>query len=172
MSVRVLGIDPGTIRAGWGVVEAEGTRLRYVGAGTIHAAEKKPLEERLRIIFEGLETVFEAHAPTAVAVEEVYVGKYANAALALGHARGVALLAAARRDIAVHPYPATIVKRAVVGRGAADKAQVGALVAAMLGLREVPGVDATDALAIAITHIQTLRMRELALFSPRTPKKR
>lgn len=171
MGVRVVGIDPGTIRTGWGVVEVDGARVRYVGAGTIHAPEKQPLESRLKIVFAGLTDVLAEHAPASAAVEEVYVGKHVNAALALGHARGIALLAVAQRDIEVHSYAASIVKRAVVGRGAADKQQVAALVGAMLGLRELPGIDATDALAIAITHAQTLRLRELQLLT-KTPKRR
>jgi crossover junction endodeoxyribonuclease RuvC len=172
MTVRVIGIDPGTIRTGWGIIEADGTRLRYVGAGTIHAPERNPLEARLRILFEGLVEVFAAHAPSAVAVEEVYVGKHVSAALALGHARGIALLAASQRDIVVHSYAASVVKRAVVGRGAAEKSQVAALVGALLGLRELPGIDATDALAIAITHAQTLRLRELDLIGIGKPRRR
>jgi crossover junction endodeoxyribonuclease RuvC len=172
MSVRVIGIDPGTIRTGWGIVEAEGSRLKYVGAGTIHAPDKHPLEARLRILFEGLVEVFAAHSPSAVAVEEVYVGKHVSAALALGHARGIALLAASQRDVVVHSYAASVVKRAVVGRGGADKVQVAQLVGAVLGLRELPGIDATDALAIAITHAQTLRLRELDLLGPRKGSRR
>ena len=97
------------------------------------------------------------HAPEAVAVEEIFFAKYANAALKLGHARGVALLVAAQSEIAVHEYPPAIVKRTVVGRGAADKVQVGRLVTALLGLREPPQEDAADALAVAITHIQASR---------------
>ncbi len=145
------------------MIEADGTRLRFVTAGVVHAPEKRPLEERLRIVYEGLDAVFEAHGPGAVAVEEVYVGKHANAALALGHGRGVALLAAAQREVPVHAYAASVVKRSVVGRGSAEKTQVAAIVAGMLGLREMPGIDATDALALAITHALTLRMRELLL---------
>lgn len=161
--MRILGIDPGTIRAGYGVIGVDGARLHHVASGVIHAPEKRPLEERLRIVYEGLVEVFDTHGPAAVAIEEVYVGKHANAALALGHGRGVALLAAAQRDIPIEPYPASVVKRTVVGRGAADKMQVAALVGAMLGLRELPGIDATDALALAITHARTMHMRALVL---------
>jgi crossover junction endodeoxyribonuclease RuvC len=155
--MRVLGIDPGSRRTGWGVVQLEGTRLRHIAAGTIAVPEKLALANRLRMIHAELERVIAAHTPEAVAVEEIFFAKYANAALKLGHARGVALLAAAQFEIAVHEYPPAIVKRTVVGRGAADKLQVGRLVSALLGLTEPPEEDAADALAVAITHIQASR---------------
>jgi crossover junction endodeoxyribonuclease RuvC len=155
--MRVLGIDPGSRRTGWGVVELEGTRLRQIAAGTIAVQEKLALAKRLRTIHAELERVIEAHAPEAVAVEEIFFAKYANAALKLGHARGVALLVAAQSELPVHEYPPAIVKRTVVGRGAADKVQVGRLVSALLGLKEPPEEDAADALAVAITHIQASR---------------
>ena len=157
--MRVLGIDPGSRRTGWGVVQLEGTRLRQIAAGTITAPERLALADRLRKIHEGLRRVIEAHAPEAMAVEEIFFAKYANAALKLGHARGVALLAAAQFEIAVHEYPPAIVKRTVVGRGAADKVQVTRLVSAILGLQTPPEEDAADALAVAITHIQASRSR-------------
>jgi len=159
--MRVLGIDPGSRRTGWGVVELEGTRLRQIAAGTIAVQEKLALAKRLRTIHAELERVIEAHAPEAVAVEEIFFAKYANAALKLGHARGVALLVAAQSELPVHEYPPAIVKRTVVGRGAADKVQVGRLVSALLGLKEPPEEDAADALAVAITHIQASRSRGL-----------
>jgi crossover junction endodeoxyribonuclease RuvC len=157
--MRVLGIDPGSRRTGWGVVQLEGTRLRQVAAGTITAPERLALADRLRKIHEELRHVIEAHTPEAMAVEEIFFAKYPNAALKLGHARGVALLAAAQFEIAVHEYPPAIVKRTVVGRGAADKVQVGRLVSALLGLQTPPEEDAADALAVAITHIQASRSR-------------
>jgi crossover junction endodeoxyribonuclease RuvC len=155
--MRVLGIDPGSRKTGWGVVQLEGTRLRHIGAGTIGISGRAPLPERLRIIHEGLQRVIAEHSPEVVAVEEIFFAKHANAALKLGHARGVALLVAAESSLAVHEYPPAIVKRTVVGRGNADKNQVGRLVAALLGLSMPPDVDASDALAVAITHIQAFR---------------
>ena len=133
--MRVLGIDPGSRRTGWGVVQLEGTRLRHIAAGTIKVPEKLALSERLRRIHLGLAEVITTHAPEAVAVEEIFFAKYANAALKLGHARGVALLVAAQSEIAVHEYPPAIVKRTVVGRGAADKVQVGRLAVSYTHLR-------------------------------------
>ncbi|NNE18488.1 MAG: crossover junction endodeoxyribonuclease RuvC, partial [Myxococcales bacterium] len=132
--MRILGIDPGSRRTGWGVVQLEGTRLRQVGAGTISVAEKLPLATRLHLIHQGLEQVVGEHRPEAVAVEEIFFAKYPNAALKLGHARGVTLLVAAQSGLEVHQYPPAVVKRTVVGRGAADKTQVARLITALLGL--------------------------------------
>jgi crossover junction endodeoxyribonuclease RuvC len=159
--MRVLGIDPGSRRTGWGVVQLDGTRLRYIGAGTIAVPEKLPLAKRLHLIHQGLERVIADHRPEAVAVEEIFFAKYPNAALKLGHARGVALLVAAASDLEVHEYPPAVVKRTVVGRGAADKTQVGRLIVALLGLKEAPLEDAADALAVAITHIQASRSKAM-----------
>ncbi|MEM9073052.1 MAG: crossover junction endodeoxyribonuclease RuvC [Myxococcota bacterium] len=155
--MRILGIDPGTRITGWGVIEPYGPRARVLDAGVIRASTKKPLEYRLRQIGKGLEEVLAAHTPTCVAVEDIFYAKHANAALKLGHARGVALYIAARADLEVHAYPPALVKRTVTGRGRADKDQVARLVGAILNLKELPPIDATDALAIAITHLQASR---------------
>jgi crossover junction endodeoxyribonuclease RuvC len=159
--MRVLGIDPGSRRTGWGVVQLEGTRIRHIGAGTIAVPEKMALPKRLRIIHEELQRLIAEHRPEVVAVEEIFFAKYANAALKLGHARGVALLVAAESDLEVHEYAPAIVKRTVVGRGAADKMQLGRLVTTLLALEAAPEEDAADALAVAITHIQASRSRLL-----------
>ncbi len=155
--MRVLGIDPGSRRTGWGVVQLEGTRLVPIDAGTISVSAKLPLPERLRLIHEQLQGVVQSHRPEAVAVEEIFFAKHPNAALKLGHARGIALLVAAEMRLEVHEYPPAVVKRTVVGRGAADKRQVGQLIRALLGLDAPPEEDAADALAVAITHIQASR---------------
>ena len=157
--MRVLGIDPGSRRTGWGVVQLEGTTLVPIGAGTIKVPEKLPLAERLNLIHRGLAQIVDENRPEAIAVEEIFFAKYPNAALKLGHARGVALLVAAQSRLEVHEYPPAVVKRTVVGRGAADKTQVGRLVAALLGLKTPPEEDAADALAVAITHVQASRSR-------------
>ena len=165
--MRVLGIDPGTIRTGYGVVETDGYRMRCIAAGVIHASEGKPLEERLLLVHDGLARVIQEQAPASVAVEDIYFREHPNAALKLGHARGVALLVAAQAGLAVETYQASVVKRTVVGRGSATKDQVGRLVQAMLGLKDLPPVDATDALAIAITHLSAVRFRAVALGAPK-----
>jgi len=159
--MRILGIDPGSRRTGWGVVQLEGTRLCQIDAGTIAVPEKLPLAKRLRMIHEGLEQVIRDHQPEAVAVEEIFFAKYPNAALKLGQARGVALLVAAQSELEIHEYPPAIVKRTVVGRGAADKVQVTRLITALLGLKTAPEEDAADALAVAITHIQASRSKAI-----------
>jgi len=155
--VRVLGVDPGTIRTGWGVVEPVGARVIHVASGTIECGQKQPLHLRLRTIHRELVAVLEAHRPDEVAVEDVFFSQHPNAALKLGHARGVALVVAANAELPVFTYPASVVKRSVVGRGRAGKGQVAQIVAAILQLRTLPGEDATDALAVALTHVQASR---------------
>ncbi|MCA9607502.1 MAG: crossover junction endodeoxyribonuclease RuvC [Myxococcales bacterium] len=154
---RVLGIDPGTRRTGWGVVERVGGKLHGVGAGVIRLDEKAPLADRLEVVYDRLDALIDEHRPRAVAVEDVFYAKYPNAAIKLGHVRGVVLLLVARRGLMLGEYPPALVKRTVAGRGAADKQQLGRLVGAMLGLEDELGADATDALAIAITHLAANR---------------
>ncbi|RLB53804.1 MAG: crossover junction endodeoxyribonuclease RuvC [Deltaproteobacteria bacterium] len=150
----ILGIDPGSVVTGWGVVETRGANLRGIDAGALKLG-RGALEERLVKLFDGLSGVIEEHTPDQVAVEDIFFAKYPNAALKLGHARGVALLVAARAGLSVAAYPPAVVKRTVAGRGRADKTQVAQLVAAILGWQTKKThypIDATDALAIAITH--------------------
>lgn len=154
---RVLGLDPGSVRTGWGVVELTGQRARGIAAGVIRVPEKDALPLRLSAIFDGVCAVIATHKPEAVAIEDIFFAKYPQAALVLGHARGVALLAVERAGLPLAAYPPTVIKRAIVGSGRADKAQVGQLVMAVLGLAELPAVDATDALAIALTHLNLMR---------------
>ncbi|HLU48261.1 MAG TPA: crossover junction endodeoxyribonuclease RuvC [Planctomycetota bacterium] len=161
--MRVLGIDPGSIKTGYGIVDLDRGKLSLVTAGTIEARAKAPIEERLLTIYTELERLLAEHRPATAAVEDVFFAKHANAALKLGHARGVALLAIARAGLSVEAYPPSLVKRSIVGKGQADKEQVSRIVGVILGLRERPGVDATDALAVAITHAQAMRTRELTL---------
>lgn len=115
---------------------------------------KRPLPARLKIIHDSLTDVIGEWAPAVVAIEDIFMAKHANAAMKLGHARGAAMLAAANAELDVHEYPPALVKRTVAGRGGADKTQVAKMVAVVLGLQELPGLDATDALAVAITHCQ------------------
>jgi crossover junction endodeoxyribonuclease RuvC len=158
MPTRVLGLDPGSVRTGWGVIERSGQTARGIAAGVIRVSERAPLAERLSAVHRGVSDVLAAHQPDAVAIEDIFFARYAQAALMLGHARGVALLAAAQAGLSVSTYPPAVVKRSVTGSGKAEKRQVALLVAAMLGLREMPGEDATDALAIAITHLNVSRV--------------
>ncbi|MBI2898495.1 MAG: crossover junction endodeoxyribonuclease RuvC [Deltaproteobacteria bacterium] len=153
---RVLGVDPGTLRTGWGVVERRGTRMLHLGHGVIQPAPGLDLADRLLAIFDGLGQVLAEHAPAYVAVEDVFHARFAQAALKLGHARGVSLLCAARAGLSVRAYPPALVKRTIAGYGRADKTQVQRMVTALLGLDEIPPVDAADALAIAICHCNAI----------------
>jgi crossover junction endodeoxyribonuclease RuvC len=156
--VRVLGIDPGSVRTGWGVVERSGSKLIGIAAGVIEAGSKDELHERLPVIYDGLRAVILEHQPTTVAVEDIFYARNVQSALKLGHARGVALLAAGHAGLDVSSYPPAVVKRTVAGRGSAEKEQVAQIVGAILGWKTLPAIDATDALAIAITHAQASRM--------------
>jgi len=142
---------------GVGVVERKGTRLVYVMAETLVAPEKASLDRRLLIMHQGLARIIAETKPDAVAVEDLFFAKHMTGALKLAQARGVALLAGALAELPVASYAPALVKRTVAGRGGSDKAQVARLVGAILGLTELPGEDATDALAIAITHAQATR---------------
>jgi crossover junction endodeoxyribonuclease RuvC len=158
---RVLGLDPGSIRTGWGVVEAQpgnARGVRGVSAGVIRVPEKAELSERLKLIFAGVKAVIAEHQPCAIAIEDIFFARYPQAALMLGHARGVALLAAAEAGFSVATYPPAVVKRSIVGSGRAEKSQVALLVGAVLGLRDLPSEDASDALAIALTHFNATRL--------------
>jgi crossover junction endodeoxyribonuclease RuvC len=159
----VLGVDPGSIRTGWGVIERRGPRLHFIAAGTIDAGRGSDMGARLREIHEALQAVIAQHAPAEMAVEDVFHAKFARSVIKLGQARGIALLAGAQAGIPIAEYAPALVKRSVAGRGQADKQQVARIVGAILGLRgDLPNVDATDALAIAITHAQALLARNLA----------
>ena len=148
----LLGLDPGLGCTGWGVIEADGNRLRHVANGQVRTDPKHVLPIRLLVLHDALAAVFDAHAPGGAAVEEVFVNDNPRSTLKLGQARGVVLLAAARRGIAIGEYAPRLVKQAVVGTGGADKVQVHAMVARLLPGVKIAGADAADALAVAITH--------------------
>jgi crossover junction endodeoxyribonuclease RuvC len=155
---RVLGLDPGSVRTGWGVVERHGLSARGVASGVIRVKDRDELPQRLHGIFLGVRAVIAEHKPDAVAVEDIFFARYPQAALMLGHARGVAVLAAAEAGLPVAAYPPAVVKRSIVGSGRAEKPQVALLVGAILGLIVLPEVDATDALAVALTHLNATRI--------------
>jgi crossover junction endodeoxyribonuclease RuvC len=161
-AVRILGIDPGLRRTGWGLVVSEGNRLSYVACGTILSSDKEALAIRLRQIHDGLSDRVRALAPDEVAVEETFVNENAQSTLKLGHARAVALLVPALAGLPVAEYAANLVKKTVVGAGHADKRQIGAMVRVLLPKADPASDDAADALAIAITHAHHRRARALA----------
>ena len=154
--MRVLGIDPGLRNLGWGVIEVAGSRLTHVANGVIHS-EGEDLARRLLSLHAALARVIALHAPTAAAVEQTFVNKDAVATLKLGQARGIALLAPAQAGLAVGEYAPNAVKKAVVGVGHADKAQVAHMVRHQLPGIELAGPDAADALAVAICHAHHLQ---------------
>lgn len=170
--MRVLGVDPGTRKAGWGVVEKRGVRLVAIASGTVRLGEKKPLWERLRKLDEALDQVMSQFEPSTLVIEDMFFARYPNAAIKLGHARGVVMLAGAKRDLSIHEYPPALVKRSVAGRGNATKEQVAQLVGRLLRLKELPGEDATDALALALTHLQASSLQAAALRVRRPKSKR
>jgi crossover junction endodeoxyribonuclease RuvC len=152
----ILGLDPGLGCTGWGVIAAEGNRLSHIANGQIRTDPKAPLPARLLALHAALGDVLAAHGPQAAAVEEVFVNENPQSTLKLGQARGVVLLAAAGLGIEVGEYAPRLVKKAVVGTGGADKAQVHAMVSRLLPGVKIAGADAADALAVAITHAHHL----------------
>ena len=162
VAVIVIGVDPGTRHLGWGVISSVGTRLTHVAHGVIHTEAVDSLGARLVQIDDALREVIRAHAPVEAGVESLFFAKDPSAAAKLGHARGVVLLALHRAGVGVHEYPPATVKRAVAANGRADKAQVAMMVRSILRLTEIPRADAADALAIALTHVQSAPMRRIA----------
>jgi crossover junction endodeoxyribonuclease RuvC len=164
-SIRVLGIDPGTRHLGWGIVEQGSGRLTHVAHGVIDTVPDSPLADRLCVIDDALAEVIALHAPQVGAIEGLFFAKDAQSAAKLGHARGVALLRLRRAGLELFEYAPAKVKRAVVGRGAADKHQVAAIVTSLLCLTQVPRPDAADALAIAVTHLHVAKFEAALLRS-------
>ena len=156
-SVRVIGIDPGSRSLGYGVVEERRGRLVHVAHGVIRASPDARLEQRLQGIFSALLSAIALHHPDAAAVEGVFAFRNPRSALILGQARGVALLVAAQRGLPVHEYAPARVKRSVGAGGASDKEAVARMVNGFLRLPQPPSADATDALAVAICHLNHAR---------------
>jgi len=157
--LKVLGLDPGLGTTGWGLIEAEGNRLAHIANGQIKTDASAPLPRRLSALADLLEALIADHSPEEAAVEEVFVNQNPQSTLKLGQARGVALMCAARAGIEVGEYSPTLVKKAVVGTGGADKTQVHAMVSRLLPGVKIAGPDAADALAVAITHAHHLASR-------------
>ena len=153
---RILGLDPGLGTTGWGLIQADGNRLSHLANGQLKTDASETLPKRLSHLASQLEAILVDHAPEAAAVEEIFVNKNPQSTLKLGQARGVALMCAAKAGMAVGEYSPTLVKKAVVGTGAAEKAQVHAMVSRLLPGAKIAGPDAADALAVAITHAHHL----------------
>jgi crossover junction endodeoxyribonuclease RuvC len=154
--VRILGLDPGLGTTGWGLIEAEGNRLRHIANGQLKTDPSSPLARRLGHLADQLDALLVDHRPDSAAVEEVFVNKNPQSTLKLGQARGVVLMTVARSGIEVGEYAARLVKKAVVGNGNAEKVQIHAMVSRLLPGARIAGPDAADALAVAITHAHHL----------------
>ena len=150
--IRILGIDPGLRRTGWGVIDVDGNRLIYVGCGSVESRETSPLAERLLAIHQGLARILGEFSPAEAAIEQTFVNKDGASTLKLGQARGVAMLAPAAFGISVAEYAPNLVKKTVVGAGHADKNQIRVMLGILLPKADPKSADAADALAIAITH--------------------
>lgn len=153
----ILGVDPGSRKTGFGVINAVGDKSEYLASGVIHVADYDNFAERLKQIHACLQTIIYEHAPQAMVVEQVFMAKNASSALKLGQARGAAIVAGAGAGLEVHEYSARQIKQAVVGTGAAEKLQVQHMVKVLLQLNKTPQEDAADALAAALCHAHTIR---------------
>jgi len=157
---RVLGLDPGSQRTGFGIVDCDATGVRHVASGCINVAGEDFLL-RLRRIFDAVVQLIDEHQPGEVAIERVFVHKNPDSALKLGQARGAALCAAVGGGASMHEYAPRAIKLAVTGYGAAEKPQVAQMVTTLLGLPKRPAADAADALAVAMCHVQSRQLTVL-----------
>ena len=152
--MKILGIDPGLRKAGYALIEASGNRMSYLDSGVMCYDKINPFLDRLGIIFQSCHDLSDNTSPDEIAIERVFVHRNADSALKLGQARAAALCATFSAQLPVHEYAARHIKKAVVGKGSAEKSQVQHMVRMLLGLREAPGPDAADALAAALCHAQ------------------
>lgn len=150
--IRIIGIDPGLRRTGWGVIESDGVRLVYVGSGHVVSTKDEDLAWRLRELYDGISSVIASFKPQEAAVEETFVNENPRATLKLGQARGMALLAPAMKGLRVAEYPPNLIKKSVVGAGHAEKKQIQMMVSMLLPKAKFDSADEADALAIAICH--------------------
>jgi crossover junction endodeoxyribonuclease RuvC len=150
--IRIIGIDPGLQRTGWGVVDVTGNRLSFVAAGVVRSVAANSLADRLVELHDGLVAVIAAHRPDEAAVEQTFVNVNPTSTLKLGQARGIAMLVPAKAGLGVHEYAPNAIKKAIVGAGHAEKAQIHHMVRILLPRAVFEGDDPADALAIAICH--------------------
>ena len=165
LPIRILGIDPGLRRTGWGVIVADGNRLAYVACGSVATNEKASLAERLVCIHDGLRDVVKEHRPQEAAVETTFVNRDAASTLKLGQARGIALLVPALAGLPVAEYAPNLIKKTIVGAGHAEKAQIRMMIGVLMPRASPQSEDAADALAIAVTHAhhrQSVLLRAVA----------
>lgn len=151
-TIRIIGLDPGLRRTGWGIVDSDGVRLSYVASGVITPPSDDDLAYRLRALLEGIQGVIKSFRPAEAAVEETFVNENPKSTLKLGQARGAVLLAPATLGLAVAEYTPNLIKKSVTGTGHAEKRQVQAMISFLLPKATFDSADEADALAIAITH--------------------
>ena len=161
-AIRVLGLDPGLRRTGWGVIACEGARLSWVAHGVVAPPETAPFSERLLHLLEAVGAICAEHCCDEAAIEEVFVNMNPSSTLKLGHARAAVMLGPARCGLSVAEYAPNQIKKAVVGAGHADKAQIAFMIRRLLPTAGDVKADAADALAVAITHAHLRRVRTLA----------
>jgi len=147
-----MGLDPGSLKTGFGVIDKSGRSFQYVASGVIRISSSKTLPQRLGVIAQGVGELIDTYQPDCVAIEDIFFARNPKSALKLGQARGAAITTAVIRDLEVSEYAARLVKQAVVGTGAATKEQIQYMVTSILRLGDVPQEDAADALAVAICH--------------------
>jgi crossover junction endodeoxyribonuclease RuvC len=157
----VLGVDPGSIKCGYGLIGVKDRDAHYISSGTIAPPPSKPLHERLKHIFDVLSDIIRRSRPDIIVVEKIFFAKGTKSALSLGQARGIILLAAASEDIEIHEYSALEVKKAVVGYGRAEKRQVQEMIRLLLNVSETLSSDSADALALALCYANAIKFREL-----------
>ena len=162
-NVRIIGIDPGLRKTGWGIIESDGVRLTYLACGTIRSDAKQDLSDRLMSVYKGLAVPLADWQPSEAAVEQTFVNKNGQSTLKLGQARGVAMLVPAMSGLTVAEYSATQVKKTVIGTGRGDKNQIGAMISYLMPKAKPDSEDAADALAIAITHAHHRKVSELKM---------
>ncbi len=165
--VRIIGLDPGLRRTGWGIIESDGPRLSYVASGVVTSDSEDALASRLAELYQGILAIIAAHRPAEAAVEETFVNDNPRSTLKLGQARGMALLAPAMKGLTVAEYPPNLIKKTVVGAGHADKRQIQAMIGFLLPRATFDSADEADALAIAICHASHRKSRDLAIRAAR-----
>ena len=169
--MRVLGIDPGTVVVGYGVIDSEGDEMTLVCFNALKQPQRSPMWERLSYFYNKLSEIIRRYQPDAVAVESPFMAKNARSALAIGKAQAVAILAAANRKIPIYEYTPTQIKQRATSYGASSKEQVQEMVRLQLGLAEVPQPnDAADALAVAICHLREIHLSNLLARSDKEPR--
>lgn len=161
VSVRIIGIDPGLRKTGWGIIESDGLKLSFVAAGTVSSSANKDLALRLLQIFDGLESVISRHSPSEAAIEQTFVNRDGKSTLRLGQARGVAMLVPAKAGLRIAEYAPNQVKKSVIGVGHGDKTQMKAMLGYLLPRADYDSDDAADALGIAICHAHHRKLDRL-----------